>query len=91
MVPEEAPRPQEATDFPATGVNSLASFTQRGTARGIDALVPFCGDGHYHYCFDYRKHGPEGEPAVTYIDVECFDKDERLAPNGIRLLKDHRL
>ncbi len=41
MVPEEAPRPQEATDFPATGVNSLASFTQRGTARGIDAMIPF--------------------------------------------------
>ena len=40
MVPEEAPRPQEAADFPATGVNSLASFTQRGTARGIDALIP---------------------------------------------------
>jgi uncharacterized RDD family membrane protein YckC len=40
MVPEEAPRPHEATDFPATGINSLASFTQRGTARGIDAMVP---------------------------------------------------
>jgi uncharacterized RDD family membrane protein YckC len=40
MVPEEAPRPQEATDFPATGVNSLASFSQRGTARCIDVLIP---------------------------------------------------
>jgi uncharacterized RDD family membrane protein YckC len=40
MLPDEAPRPQEATDFPATGVNSLASFGQRGTARCIDAMIP---------------------------------------------------
>jgi uncharacterized RDD family membrane protein YckC len=40
MVPDEAPRPHEAADFPASGVNSLASFVQRGTARGIDATIP---------------------------------------------------
>jgi len=41
MLPEDAPHPQEAADFPATGVNSLASIGQRGVARSIDALIPF--------------------------------------------------
>lgn len=27
------------------------------TPARIDELVPFCGDGHYHHCFDYRKVG----------------------------------
>ncbi|MBA3456825.1 MAG: SMI1/KNR4 family protein [Deltaproteobacteria bacterium] len=48
---------------------------------GIDALVPFCGDGHFHYCLDYRRSGPRGEPKVTYIDVESFDTDKVVAPN----------
>ena len=29
MLPEDAPRPQEAADFPDAGVNSLASISQR--------------------------------------------------------------
>lgn len=41
------------------------------TPTGLDDLVPFCGDGHYHYCFDYRQTGRREEPRVTYIDVEC--------------------
>lgn len=49
--------------------------------RRIDDLVPFCGDGHYHYCFDYRKRGRESEPCITYIDVERFDVDKVLAPD----------
>ncbi len=51
------------------------------TPERIDELVPFCGDGHFHYCLDYRKSGRRGEPCVTYIDVETFDHDEVLAPN----------
>lgn len=47
----------------------------------IDALVPFCGDGHFHYCLDYRTSGPRGEPKVTYIDVESFDTDKVVAPS----------
>lgn len=47
----------------------------------IDALVPFCGDGHFHYCLDYRTSGPRGEPKVTYIDIESFDTDKVVAPN----------
>jgi len=47
----------------------------------IDELVPFCGDGHFHYCFDYRKSGPRGEPRITYIDIESFDTDKVVAPN----------
>jgi hypothetical protein len=49
------------------------------TPRRIDDLIPFCGDGHFHYCFDYRRSGRMEEPCVTYIDVECFDADEMLA------------
>jgi hypothetical protein len=51
------------------------------TPAGVDELVPFCGDGHYHFCFDYREAGRQGEPRVTYVDVECFDVDECLAPD----------
>ncbi len=47
----------------------------------IDALVPFCGDGHFHYCFDYRRSGPRSEPRVTYIDIESFDTDKIVAPS----------
>lgn len=49
------------------------------TPARIDDLVPFCGDGHYYYCLDYRESGPRGEPRVTYIDVESFDVDEVVA------------
>ncbi|MGZ3420782.1 MAG: SMI1/KNR4 family protein [Polyangiales bacterium] len=47
--------------------------------KDIDGLIPFCGDGHYFYCFDYRAHG--AEQRVTYIDVETFGVDEELAPD----------
>lgn len=47
----------------------------------IDALLPFCGDGHFHYCLDYRKSGPRGEPKVTYIDTESFGIDKVVAPS----------
>lgn len=58
--------------------------------RRIDDLIPFCGDGHYHYCFDYRKRGRESEPCVTYIDVECFDVDKVLAPDFLTFLHELR-
>jgi hypothetical protein len=47
----------------------------------LDGLIPFCGDGHYHYCLDYRKARGKREPSVTYIDVEGFNVDEILAPD----------
>ncbi len=47
----------------------------------IDDLVPFSGDGHFHYCLDYRKCGPHGEPRITYIDVESFGTDKVVAPS----------
>lgn len=47
----------------------------------IDDLVPFCGDGHFHYCFDYRQSGRKREPAVTYIDIESFRIDRIVAPD----------
>ncbi|HCK83660.1 MAG TPA: hypothetical protein DHW63_03825 [Hyphomonadaceae bacterium] len=34
-------------------------------------LVPFDGDGHWYLCLDYRDTGPNGEPRVAHIDVEC--------------------
>lgn len=51
------------------------------TPSGIDSLVPFSGDGHYYFCFDYRVCGPEGEPSISFIDLECFDHDEVIAPD----------
>jgi len=39
MLDEDQPRPQEATDFPPQGPNSLASITERGAARVIDLLI----------------------------------------------------
>lgn len=29
-----------------------------------------------YYCLDYRTHGPQAEPRVTYIDVECQNDSE---------------
>jgi len=34
-------------------------------------LVPFDGDGHTNFCFDYRSVGPRGEPSIAWIDCEC--------------------
>jgi hypothetical protein len=51
------------------------------TPDRIDDLIPFCGDGHFYYCFDYRQSGRQAEPRVTYIDVETFDADEVMAPD----------
>jgi SMI1 / KNR4 family (SUKH-1) len=51
------------------------------TPERIEDLVPFCGDGHYHYCFDYRKSGRHREPRITYVDVETFGVDRVLAPD----------
>ncbi|MDI3289189.1 SMI1/KNR4 family protein [Polyangium sp. 15x6] len=58
--------------------------------RRLDDLVSFCGDGHYHYCFDDRKRGRESEPCITYIDVECFDVDKVLAPDFLTFLHELR-
>jgi hypothetical protein len=52
----------------------------------LDALVPFCGDGHYEYCLDYRKSGKRSEPRVTYVDAECFRFDEVIAPDFMTFL-----
>ncbi len=55
--------------------------------QNIDDLVPFCGDGHYHWCFDYRQHGRHKEPCITYIDVETFHVDEIVAPDFLTFLR----
>ncbi|HEY5156193.1 MAG TPA: RDD family protein [Acidimicrobiales bacterium] len=39
MLPEDPPRPQQASDFPSRGPNSLASIPERGAARLIDLLI----------------------------------------------------
>jgi uncharacterized RDD family membrane protein YckC len=39
MLPDDRPRPSEATDFPPSGPNSLASIGERGVARAIDVLL----------------------------------------------------
>jgi uncharacterized RDD family membrane protein YckC len=38
-LPDDPPRPREATDFPPTGPNSLASIGERGVARTIDIML----------------------------------------------------
>jgi SMI1/KNR4 family protein SUKH-1 len=51
------------------------------TPKRIDDLVPFCGDGYYYYCFDYRLRGRKREPRIAYIDVETFNVDLVVAPD----------
>jgi len=58
------------------------------TPVGIDRLIPFCGDGHWFYCLDYRQTGREGEPYITYVDVECFDVDRVVAPDFATFLSE---
>ena len=68
MVPDEAPRPHEAADFPATGVNSLASFVQRGTARGIDAAIPLIPVVAILMAMALERHvGTTSLPAVARV------------------------
>lgn len=57
------------------------------TPQQIDDLIPFCGDGHYHICLDFRTSGCHGEPCITYVDVESFDTDRVLAPNFATFLR----
>jgi len=79
--------------YPALGRRDWSEVKEYMADQGItkparlDALVPFCGDGHYHYCFDYRQSGPKREPRITYIDVECFDVDDVLAPDFLAFVK----
>lgn len=42
------------------------------------SLVAFDGDGHWYLVLDYRSSGPQGEPAVSYIDLDC-EVDRRVA------------
>jgi hypothetical protein len=53
----------------------------------IDFLVPFSGDGHYYYCFDYRRTGKTAEPEISFIDVEVFNIDYVVAANFTEFLK----
>ncbi len=38
-LPDDAPRPREPSDFPATGPNSLAGFWARAAARTFDVII----------------------------------------------------
>lgn len=60
------------------------------TPERIDELVPFCGDGHYFYCLDYRRIRESGEPCVTYVDVESFNVDEAVANDFAEFLSQLR-
>lgn len=43
----------------------------------FELLVPMAGDQcHYYWCLDYRAGGPQAEPRVSYIDVECLHDAE---------------
>lgn len=46
---------------------------QEWVSYDLRGLVPFDGDGHWHLCLDYRV-AKQGEPKITYIDVECDDQ-----------------
>jgi hypothetical protein len=67
--------------FPSLPMSDWAEVKQEMAEAGlkkpkqIDGLIPFSGDGHYYYCFDYRKAGRRAEPRVSYVDVETFSTD----------------
>jgi hypothetical protein len=67
-------------------VKAYMEENQLETPQHIDELLPFCGDGHYYWCFDYRKDGRHNEPRISYIDVETFDTDEVVAPDFLTFL-----
>jgi uncharacterized RDD family membrane protein YckC len=39
VLPDDAPRPRQPTDFPPAGVNSLATFWPRAGARVLDVVI----------------------------------------------------
>jgi hypothetical protein len=53
----------------------------------LDDLISFSGDGHYHYCLDYRASGRQGEPRVSFIDLESYDEDRVVAPDFLTFLR----
>lgn len=75
------PRFPSITEHDWTDVKDVMADEGFDGPSRIDELIAFCGDGHYYYCFDYRRAGCTDEPGVTFIDVETFDVDELLAPD----------
>ena len=49
-----------------------------------ERLVPFAGDGHSWWCFDYR--GPDEEPTITCVDLEC-GSEESIAGSFVEFLE----
>lgn len=58
-------------------LNSLETAEEWELPEG---LLPFAGDGHDLYCFDYRDSGPDNEPSITHVYTEEFTVT-RLAGN----------
>jgi hypothetical protein len=50
-----------------------------------ELLIPFDGDGHWDMGFDYRKRGPVGEPAVTFVDCEG-EREDSIADSFVEYL-----
>jgi hypothetical protein len=48
-------------------------------------LIPFDGEDHWAFCFDYRKRGPLAEPGITCVDAEC-EVEEPVAKNFLAFL-----
>ena len=55
-------------------------------AEQLDLLIAFKQAGACFWCFDYRKSGCQGEPAIVYIDAEC-EIEATIAPNCKWLLE----
>jgi SMI1 / KNR4 family (SUKH-1) len=55
-------------------------MTREGVTEptGLEAMVPFAGDGHYFVCLDYG--GWNGvEPTVSFVDLESFEPSTHVA------------
>ncbi len=43
--------------------------------KQAESLIVFDGDDTWDMCFDYRKRGPQAEPTITLLDVECEEEE----------------
>ena len=88
-------RPELEPELLGIGLDDHASIEGRSWAdleewacdwlpEDRERLIPFAGDGHSWWCFDYRGH--DEEPRIACVDLEC-GTEESIASSFVEFLE----